>query len=46
MRLLLIAVAHADPFDRLLLAQAICEPFNLLTSDRRPAQYSELVITA
>ena len=41
-----IAVAHADPFDRLLLAQAICEPLHLLTSDQRLAQYStELVIT-
>jgi len=41
-----IASAHADPFDRLLLAQAICEPLHLLTSDERLAQYSsELVIT-
>ena len=41
-----IAVAHPDPFDRLLLAQAICEPLNLLTSDGQLAQYSELVVTA
>jgi PIN domain nuclease of toxin-antitoxin system len=41
-----IAAAHADPFDRLLLAQAICEPLHLLTSDEKLAQYSEeLVIT-
>jgi PIN domain nuclease of toxin-antitoxin system len=41
-----IAAAHPDPFDRLLLAQAICEPLHLLTSDERLAQYSsELVIT-
>jgi PIN domain nuclease of toxin-antitoxin system len=40
-----IAAAHADPFDRLLLAQAVCEPLHLLTSDGRLAQYSrELVI--
>ena len=39
-----IAVTHADPFDRLLLAQAICEPLHLLTSDDHLAQYSELVI--
>ena len=39
-----VAVAHPDPFDRLLLAQAICEPLHLLTTDRRLAQYSELVI--
>lgn len=24
---------HRDPFDRLLLAQAICEPFTLLSAD-------------
>jgi PIN domain nuclease of toxin-antitoxin system len=40
-----IATAHADPFDRMLLAQAACEPLHLLTSDGRLAQYSELVIT-
>ena|SRR5712691_277824 len=41
-----IAAAHADPFDRLLLTQAVCEPLHLLTSDDRLAQYSsELVIT-
>jgi PIN domain nuclease of toxin-antitoxin system len=41
-----IAVNHPDPFDRLLLAQAACEPLRLLTSDDRLAQYnSDLVIT-
>ena len=43
-----IAAAHADleTFDRLLLAQAICEPLHLLTSDDRLAQYgNDLVIT-
>jgi PIN domain nuclease of toxin-antitoxin system len=40
-----IAAAHPDPFDRLLLAQAICEPLHLLTSDSQLAQYSELVVT-
>jgi PIN domain nuclease of toxin-antitoxin system len=41
-----IAIGHPDPFDRLLLAQAVCEPLHLLTSDQRLAQYSrELVIT-
>jgi PIN domain nuclease of toxin-antitoxin system len=40
-----VAPAHRDPFDRLLLAQAICEPLHLLTSDHQLAQYSrELVI--
>ncbi len=41
-----IAAAHPDPFDRLLLAQAVCEPLHLLTSDQRLAQYGgDLVIT-
>jgi PIN domain nuclease of toxin-antitoxin system len=35
---------HNDPFDRLLIAQAISEPLNLLTTDSRMKQYSELVI--
>jgi PIN domain nuclease of toxin-antitoxin system len=39
-----IAAAHPDPFDRLLLAQAICEPLHLLTSDGQLAQYSKLVV--
>ena len=34
---------HRDPFDRLLVAQAICEPARLLTVDRALAAYSELV---
>jgi PIN domain nuclease of toxin-antitoxin system len=40
-----VAAAHPDPFDRLLLAQAICEPLHLLTSDHQLAQYSKLVVT-
>jgi PIN domain nuclease of toxin-antitoxin system len=41
-----IAIAHRDPFDRLLLAQAICEPLHLLTTDEQLAQYGgDLVIT-
>ena len=35
---------HNDPFDRLLVAQAITEPLHLLTADARLAAYSELVI--
>jgi PIN domain nuclease of toxin-antitoxin system len=35
---------HRDPFDRLLIAQAISEPLNLLTADKRLPQYSPLVI--
>jgi PIN domain nuclease of toxin-antitoxin system len=41
-----IAPSHSDPFDRLLLAQAICEPLHLLTSDQRLARFGPgLVIT-
>lgn len=36
---------HNDPFDRLLIAQAMTEPLHLLTADTRLAAYSELVIT-
>lgn len=34
---------HRDPFDRILVAQAICEPLRLLTADAQVARYSELV---
>jgi PIN domain nuclease of toxin-antitoxin system len=34
---------HADPFDRLLVAQAIAEPLRLLTVDGVLAQYTDLV---
>ena len=35
---------HADPFDRLLIAQAICEPLRLLTTDSQLGKYTDLVI--
>jgi PIN domain nuclease of toxin-antitoxin system len=35
---------HTDPFDRLLIAQAISEPLNLLTADTKLKPYSDLVI--
>jgi PIN domain nuclease of toxin-antitoxin system len=35
---------HSDPYDRLLIAQAISEPLHLLTVDPQLKQYSELVI--
>ncbi|MFZ1083584.1 MAG: type II toxin-antitoxin system VapC family toxin [Terracidiphilus sp.] len=35
---------HTDPFDRLLIAQAISEPLHLLTVDAQLQPYSELVI--
>lgn len=34
---------HRDPFDRILVAQAIAEPARLLTVDAALRQYSELV---
>ncbi len=34
---------HRDPFDRLLVAQAIVEPATLFTADERLEPYSELV---
>lgn len=38
-----LAREHRDPFDRLLLAQAIDEPLRFLTADDTLAGYSELV---
>ena len=35
---------HSDPFDRILLAQALATPLRLLTHDARVAAYSDLVI--
>lgn len=34
---------HRDPFDRMLIAQAICEPLRFLTVDEKLKEYSELV---
>lgn len=36
---------HRDPFDRLLIAQALWEPLRLVTSDDHLSKYTELVIT-
>ncbi|MFQ6758763.1 MAG: type II toxin-antitoxin system VapC family toxin [Deltaproteobacteria bacterium] len=35
---------HRDPFDRMLIAQAVSEPLNLMTADKVLIQYSELVL--
>lgn len=35
---------HADPFDRLIVAQALTEPLRLLTHDPKLAPYSDTVI--
>ncbi|OGT41289.1 MAG: twitching motility protein PilT [Gammaproteobacteria bacterium RIFCSPHIGHO2_12_FULL_37_34] len=34
---------HRDPFDRVLVAQCICEPLRLLTADMQLKPYSELI---
>lgn len=34
---------HRDPFDRLLVAQALHEPFRLFTVDQTLGEYSDLV---
>jgi PIN domain nuclease of toxin-antitoxin system len=34
---------HRDPFDRMLVAQAVTEPLHLLTADEALAAYSDLV---
>lgn len=35
---------HGDPFDRLLVAQALTEPLRLVSHDPAIARYGELVI--
>lgn len=36
---------HSDPFDRMLVTQAMTEPMKLLTADSRLADYGELIMT-
>ncbi len=38
-----LPLLHKDPFDRMLVAQAISEPLRLITADRRLLAYSDLV---
>ncbi|MEW6025570.1 MAG: type II toxin-antitoxin system VapC family toxin [Pseudomonadota bacterium] len=35
---------HADPFDRILVAQALAEPMRLITHDPMLARYSDTII--
>lgn len=35
---------HADPFDRLLIAQSLTEPMRLVTSDAMVARYGETIM--
>ena len=39
-----LPLLHADPFDRMLIAQALCEPLRLLTADAMLGRYSDTVI--
>lgn len=39
-----LAPHHQDPFDRLLVAQALTEPMRLLTHDERVASYNDAII--
>lgn len=36
---------HTDPFDRILVAQALVEPMRLITSDSMVARYSDTIIS-
>lgn len=38
-----LAHHHRDPFDRLIISQAICEPLILLSHDKIFARYTDLV---
>jgi PIN domain nuclease of toxin-antitoxin system len=38
-----LELLHSDPFDRLLIAQALAEPLRLLTADAALARYSNVV---
>ena len=40
-----LPLRHADPFDRLIVAQSIGEPLRLVSADRYVAAYSETIIT-
>lgn len=42
-KLLQLPNLHRDPFDRMLIAQAINEPLRLLTADKALQPYTELV---
>ena len=35
---------HKDPFDRMIMAQALCEPLRLITHDRTLGRYSDSVM--
>ncbi len=39
-----LAAIHSDPFDRMLIAQALEEPLTLITRDARVASYSAAIM--
>jgi len=39
-----LPVHHQDPFDRILVAQALVEPMRLMTHDPQVARYSDTII--
>jgi PIN domain nuclease of toxin-antitoxin system len=39
-----LSAHHADPFDRVLVAQALVEPLRLMTHDPLVARYSDTII--
>jgi PIN domain nuclease of toxin-antitoxin system len=39
-----LPLLHADPFDRLLVAQALTEPLHLLTRDETVARYGDTIM--
>ncbi len=41
-----LPLRHRDPFDRMLVAQAVTEPVHLLTADRTLLGYSDMVTLA
>jgi PIN domain nuclease of toxin-antitoxin system len=40
----ILPLHHTDPFDRLLVAQAMTEPLKLVTHDAKLAEYGEAVL--
>lgn len=40
-----LPLLHGDPFDRLLVAQALAEPLRLVTHDSKVAAYSDTIIS-
>lgn len=39
-----LAPIHNDPFDRMLVAQALAEPLTLITRDELVARYSDAIM--